>query len=75
MILMRYNMGIIVVGEFIVFVFIFKKKKSSFFILFSVIMFLVLLFPLYFNWSFLKSQFWWIFLFGLFCEALVISAC
>jgi hypothetical protein len=32
MILMRYKMGIIVVGEFIVFVFIFKKKKSSFFI-------------------------------------------
>jgi len=30
MILMRYNMGIIVVGEFIVFVFIFKKKKSYF---------------------------------------------
>lgn len=34
MILMRYNMGIIVVGDFIVFVFIFKKKKSSFFFIF-----------------------------------------
>jgi hypothetical protein len=38
MILMRYKMGIIVVGEFIVFVFIFKKKKSSFFFYFCFLL-------------------------------------